>query len=296
MSARSGAKEKGPAVIPRGLETGAVANLVLSNERLRSLRSPEFEADARPEDQAVDRVLAVHALRDPRLDVDRAEVVADQAAHVDGSQIAAVARNGAARAGVGRGLDFEVSNRADFPLADLVDGREVAIQRVAAGDGSAAGQANRDAAWAGRPGVDVIEEVCRRHPVVAEVGERHGRLKCPIVRVWRADPARAVRSHEAEGGRDEPATAQVPRKVDRLKERVGKHFAVCDRQRRRGIEVTLHRQDVEHVEGLDHAEAVGGPEEIPARHVEERHGLRYCGRRQSVLERSGFRRVLPHHQ
>src|SRR5277367_49109 len=58
-------------------ERVAVASLVLSNERLRCLRSPELEADARPESQAVDRVLTEHALRHPGLDVDRAEVVAN---------------------------------------------------------------------------------------------------------------------------------------------------------------------------------------------------------------------------
>src|SRR5277367_2529304 len=154
-------------------ERVAVASLVLSNERPRCLRSPELEADARPESQAVDRVLTEHALCDPGLDVDRAEVVANQAADVDGAQVAAVAGNGATGSGVRSGLDFEVSDRADFPLSDLVDGGEVAIQGVATGYRSTAGQANCNAARAVRPEVDFIEEVRRQHPVVGELRNRH---------------------------------------------------------------------------------------------------------------------------
>jgi hypothetical protein len=92
-------------------------------------------------------------LRDPGLDVDWAEVVANQAADVDSAQVAAGAGDGAGGSGVRSGLDFKVRDWADLPFADFVDGGEVAVEGVAARHVEATSEgADRDAAGAGRAG------------------------------------------------------------------------------------------------------------------------------------------------
>jgi hypothetical protein len=76
-------KRKRPCGFPQGLERRAVANLVLSNERLRCLRSPDLEANARPHVDAVRAlrgIVAHEAVGDPELQINRAEVIADQTA------------------------------------------------------------------------------------------------------------------------------------------------------------------------------------------------------------------------
>ena len=123
---------------------------------------------------------------------------------------------GAAGAGVIGRLNCKKPNRPDRPLAELIDGGEVAEERVATGD-----RALLRAAHALRLGVDVIIEVRRRHPVVAQVGERYVRLKRPVVRVRRAGQAGAGRRREVEGGAYEPSVAQIPRQRDRVEEGVG---------------------------------------------------------------------------
>ena len=70
---------------------------------------------------------------EPHLYRDRAEVIAHQTADGDLRLIAADRRGAgdAAARLVRSGLRFEIGYRADLPLADLVDGGEVAEQFVA---------------------------------------------------------------------------------------------------------------------------------------------------------------------
>jgi integrase len=113
-------------------------------------------------------------------------------------------------------VEFVVPDRADRPLADLIDCREVAVDRVTAGD-----IVVHRAASTRRLGVDVVEVVPRRHPVAAQIRDRDRGLEGPVVRVRRAGRVGAVRRREREGRRNEPAAAQVPGQVDRLDEGVG---------------------------------------------------------------------------
>src|SRR4029079_5544815 len=125
---------------PAGPERGVVSvSLVLADQRPcgRCLRSPDLEANARTDVESANacRSVPTHKLvRHPELQIDRAEVVADQATS-GGGLIAATeihARSRSATAGIISRLRFEVANRANRPFADLVDGCKVAIERVTA--------------------------------------------------------------------------------------------------------------------------------------------------------------------
>ena len=174
-----------------------------------SLRIPDCEANARPHVDAVGAlrgILPDKAIRDPHLQVDRAEVVANQATGRRGLIPAAdvVSCNHSGRrcgikgtgTGVGGGLNFGVPDRADRPLTELKEPHQIGVERVAAGD--RASVADLLAADALRPRVDVIEEVRARDRVSAEVGEGYPRLKGPVVRVRRASLTGARRGGEVE--------------------------------------------------------------------------------------------------
>jgi hypothetical protein len=121
-------QRKRPCGFPQGLERRTAANSVLRNQRRhRLLKAPDLEADARPHvdvARAHRGVLTHEAISDPDLQINRAEIVADQATG-GGGLIAATeshARRGiVATAGIGRRLHFKIADWADRPVADLID-------------------------------------------------------------------------------------------------------------------------------------------------------------------------------
>src|SRR3984957_11254293 len=134
-------KEKGPAVSCRASERVKLLVLVLRNQWpcSRCVRSPDLEADARPHVYAARALWGVgpdEAVGHPNLQINRSEVIADQTTSRRRLITAAEAhgRSRVAAAGVGGRLSFEIANRADRPLADLVDRRQIAVESVTAGD------------------------------------------------------------------------------------------------------------------------------------------------------------------
>jgi hypothetical protein len=252
--------------------------LVLRNQWpcSRCVRSPDLEADARPHVYAARALWGVgpdEAVGHPNLQINRSEVIADQTTSRRRLITAAEAhgRSRVAAAGVGGRLSFEIANRADRPLADLVDRRQIAVESVTAGDRVIGG-----AAIASRLGVDVVEEVRRRHPVVAQIREGDRRFKGPVVRIWRelTASARTIRRREGEGRADEPAAADVPGEVDRLDEGVGVDKAAARERRAAGAAaVRVRAAGRVDVEGLHHRSRIGGTPEVPAGHPEQRYGL-----------------------
>src|SRR3984885_13557128 len=124
-------KEKGPAVSCRASESVKLLVLVLRNQWpcSRCVRSPDLEADARPHVYAARALWGVgpdEAVGHPNLQINRSEVIADQTTSRRRLITAAEAhgRSRVAAAGVGGRLSFEIANRADRPLADLVDRRQ----------------------------------------------------------------------------------------------------------------------------------------------------------------------------
>src|SRR5262249_48585435 len=106
------------------------------------LKSPDLEAEARPDVETATAywtVIPHKAVREPDLQIDRAKVVAEQG--TGGSLLCAEAANiktghrrehTTASAGIVGCLELEIANRADRPLAKLIEGSEVAIQIITA--------------------------------------------------------------------------------------------------------------------------------------------------------------------
>jgi len=147
------------------------AALVLGDERLRGLRSPEFEADARLDiDGAagLQRIMSIDHARSPYLYIDRAEIVTDQATYLSVVTTPAERRTGRSEetstAGIVSCLHFKATDGADRPLADLIEGGQVTDQYITVRYGAYLGTAN---ALGLR--VNVVEEVRRQQPVVGEV-------------------------------------------------------------------------------------------------------------------------------
>ena len=105
--------------------------LILRDDRRWRLWSPDLETQARPDaDTAARDAIAVNVVCDPDLEIDYAEIIPDKAANPDPVFLAAVGSATAAMAivvqlktaarQIGGGLRNPRSDRADFPLAELI--------------------------------------------------------------------------------------------------------------------------------------------------------------------------------
>jgi hypothetical protein len=131
-------KENRPDGVPRTQEERCRLKLVLRHQRMRRLRPPDLETNARlKRDRASAKasVRRINIIQDIDLQIDRPEIVTDQATNTAHLKVAAGCDTRTHWvAGVGRCLGYDEADRANRPLAELVEQREVSIEKITGRD------------------------------------------------------------------------------------------------------------------------------------------------------------------
>src|ERR1700733_6812571 len=141
---------------------------VLGRNWLVCLRSPDFEGHAAPYVKTAYGVPAFDRVVEPHLNRDRTEIVANKATEGYLRLVATQSRcTGDPIAGaVGRRLGFEIGNRTDLPLTDLIEGGQITEKFIARSVAARRrSEERRPHGHASRGSIDIIAKIGRKQPI-----------------------------------------------------------------------------------------------------------------------------------